>query len=214
MQPNRKILQVPEKLKSGLIGSGGHLINYIRSATKSDIKIHNPAPGENFATVVITGNVAMAEDMINEQLIGLQTHPTDVEWQPRYVDVPQFLVPLVIGPKGKKLHELMEKSGCLIKFIPAQEIDPTADPEKQICRVKGPEDKLAYGVQLVEEQIVLARRYHTKRSMQQQPHQQGGQVDSMPGWGFNTHQNAGWRADHPGGDGMHIRNWDGMQTMG
>lgn len=174
LDANRRILQVPEKLKAGLIGIGGHLINYIRAAAQSDIKIHNAPPGQDLATIVITGNADRAVEMIKEQLIGLQTHPPDDgEWTFRFVDVPQFLVPLVIGPGGKNLHEMMDKSGCLIRFVPASERDPTAEPGRQICRVKGPDDKLEYGLKLVDDQIELARRYHSKKHLQQP----GGQGD-------------------------------------
>jgi hypothetical protein len=159
-----KVLEIPANLKSGIIGKGGHLINYIRRECQSDIQIQNPAPGSNFATIMIRGNIAKAEKMIGEQIAGLQKNGDSEEWTQELIECPQHLVALVVGPQGKKVHELMEKCGCLIKFVQMSEVyGPDAPPGRQICRIKGPKQKLEYGMELVREQIGLAARYDRKK---------------------------------------------------
>jgi hypothetical protein len=166
-----KILEIPANLKSGIIGKGGHLINFIRQQSQSDIQIQNPPAGCHFATITIRGNIAKAEKMIQEQIEGLQKHGDSDAWESELVEVPQYLVALVVGPQGKKVHELMEKCGCLIKFCQKTEIWPDAVKGEQICRVKGPPSKIPYGCQLVREQVELARRYDKKKSDRKQHEQ-------------------------------------------
>eukprot|EP00438_Fugacium_kawagutii_P008643 Skav226173 [mRNA] locus=scaffold1708:59814:60848:- [translate_table: standard] len=137
-----KVIQIPAKQKGGLIGKKGEAIARIRQATGSGIKIEHQ-DGDYLATVTISGNVALAEQLINERLRE-QFHPRD-EWAQKVIDVDPSIVGHIIGPGGANLRHIFDTTGCKIKFLQAAELDPRADPGRQVACVRGPLDRLREG---------------------------------------------------------------------
>jgi len=137
-----KVIQIPAKQKGGLIGKKGEAIARIRQATGSAIKIEHQ-DGDYLATVTISGNVDMAELLINERLRE-QFHPRD-EWAQKNIDVDPSIVGHIIGPGGANLRHIFDTTGCKIKFLQAMEVDPMALPGRQVACVRGPPDRLREG---------------------------------------------------------------------
>lgn len=83
----------------------------------SEVKVSH-SEGEALATITITGNVALAEDLINQQLEQVR-RPKSIQWEVRLVDVPQELVGQTIGAGGSNLREMKDKSGhaCVVVIV-------------------------------------------------------------------------------------------------
>jgi len=174
-----KVLTIPARQKGGLIGIGGESIARIRQASGANIKIDHK-DGDQVATITITGNIAVAEQLIQERL----TEQYRDGWATKIMDVDPALVGALIGPGGSNLRNIFEATGCKIKFIQATEVDPTAPAGKQVASLRGPPERMHEG-----EEALL-------RSMQE--------VSQAPTWtakglplGKGSGGFAGWSSDNP-----------------
>jgi len=205
--PGFKVLQIPANQKGALIGRGGAAITAIRQASMSEVKVSH-SEGEALATITITGNVALAEDLINQQLEQVR-RPKSIQWEVRLVDVPQELVGLTIGTGGSNLREMKDKSGCQIAFVQARDYDETAPEGKQLARIKGPPEKVPEAEQLLIEKVQEVQQIHLNKSMGRQmwagcgQMPMGGGMDHMGAtswshWGDGMQSAQRWMEDPDG----------------
>eukprot|EP00931_Biecheleriopsis_adriatica_P077786 TRINITY_DN51283_c0_g1_i1.p1 TRINITY_DN51283_c0_g1~~TRINITY_DN51283_c0_g1_i1.p1 ORF type:complete len:350 (-),score=70.37 TRINITY_DN51283_c0_g1_i1:79-1098(-) len=158
-----KVMTITADQKGGIIGHRGESINKIRDQSGSIIKVEHE-PGDETATITMTGNVELAERLIKARLIEMQTEPRE-EWPMKFIDVEQGIVGLVIGPGGSNLREMEAKSGCFVRFIKATEYDPHAPVGKQVCNIKGPPEKIPYAEQLLLQQVEMSRMSQNQRRL-------------------------------------------------
>ncbi|CAK9091979.1 unnamed protein product [Durusdinium trenchii] len=192
--PEVKVIQIPAKQKGGLIGVGGEAIARIRQASGASIKIDHQG-GDYLATITISGNVAVAEQLINERL-NEQYHPRD-GWASKVVDVDPAMVGHIIGPGGANLRHIFDTTGCKIKFIQATEVDPMAMPGKQVACVRGPPDRLWEG----EEALVKKIRDIESKKAAPAPVASPGRPLGLGGYAPSGHASPAL-GNSPGGKGM------------
>lgn len=128
-----KTLFIPEECVGPLIGKGGEVINAIRNQSNSQIQIefaYNP-DGQKIAKVTLTGNVDKCEKLITDRLQTADRVAKIVD------DIPDALIGSTIGPGGRNMAEIRDKSGCWIAFVSANQFDGSADPTRQVCRIWG-----------------------------------------------------------------------------
>lgn len=158
-----KVMKILLSQRTLLIGKRGVNINEIRGATMSDITIEKNEAAHEAIVYVRGGNVELAEKMIRD-VLSANRPPGEGEWHWRVVDVPPELVGLIVGPGGKKLRDMGERSGCKLKMILATEYDPNAPPGKQVGSIKGPPERIHEGEMALREQIDRAYQHHLSKS--------------------------------------------------
>jgi len=164
----------------------------------SEVKVSH-SEGEALATITITGNVALAEDLINQQLEQVR-RPKSIQWEVRLVDVPQELVGQTIGAGGSNLREMKDKSGCQIAFVQARDYDEAAPEGKQLARIKGPPEKVPDAERLLIEKVQEVQQIHLNKNMSRQmwgagcgPMPMGGGMDHLgaTAWSHWVHNDMG-----------------------
>merc|ERR1712176_537668 len=68
-------------------------------------------------------------------------------------DIPHELVGQVIGPAGRHMLEIKEKSKCTLVFVAANTVDPSAPAGKQVCSIRGLPHDVPYAEQLLREKV-------------------------------------------------------------
>jgi hypothetical protein len=108
VQPQRlncKTIQIPTHLRGAVIGTGGAVINKIRAETQSYIQVNNPAPGDPFVSVMITGNVDKVEQLINLKIKEVEN---DEAWRKN----PKKTWVDPSAPKNSWLMQQLQAEGC------------------------------------------------------------------------------------------------------
>lgn len=155
--------------KGALIGRGGQTINQIRADSGADVKVTHEE-GEANALITIRGSssqVQVAEALIQERLAS--TGPDNV-WRSIVVEVPKDCIGETIGHAGCNLQAISEKSGCKVKFVQAQELDPAAEPGKQVCLIRGPPGQVDIAEALVSERVMEVQQGHIAKQLRAAEH--------------------------------------------
>jgi len=165
-----KRIFVPQHAKGSVIGKGGETINRMRAETQAHVTIKQEEgdPSKTSATVTIKGTraqVAHAEALVQERIRAAQKN-NNADWQQRVVEVPKECIGETIGHGGCNLQMMSEKSGCKVKFVHATEVDPAADPQKQVCVIRGPPDKIKAAEMLVNARVTEVQQMRLNKRLQ------------------------------------------------
>lgn len=158
-----KRLQIPASIVGALIGKGGEGIAKLRTASQADIKLHH-GEGEPFGIITISGNIAVAEKVVKDRIEEIQRIRSPAEtYETSFVEVPQELVGQVIGAAGCNIQIMQSKCGCKIGFVDLKEIDASATEDRQVCRIRGPADKIPKAREIVLDQVEAVKQFRDKK---------------------------------------------------
>lgn len=152
-----------------IIGKGGEVINRIRQESGADVKVQHQE-GEQSATVTIKGSptgIDHAHNLVKEKLaqggLGSTKGPNGESWVTRIHECAKDLCGLVIGSGGCNLKTMEESSGCRVNFVKATELDPNAEVGKQVCRIRGPPEKIHGAEQLLFAKMEEVAQYRDRK---------------------------------------------------
>lgn len=156
-----KEVVVAASVKGGLIGKGGEFLRFIRVESGATIKIADSPKGDGGVMLKITGSVEeirIAEELVANRLDEIRTG--GYQWKVKVVEVPRDLIGETIGIAGCNLQEIFIKSDCKVKFVKATEIDPSAQPDKQVAQIRGDADKIPIAEKMLLDRVEEVRQKH------------------------------------------------------
>lgn len=165
-----KKMPIPLSAKGGLIGRGGEHINRMRSDSHAHITVKHD-DGDDMAIVSIKGSMAQverAESLLTERL---KAGSRAQEWEQRIIDVPKDCIGETIGHGGCNLQVMSDRSGCKVKFVMSQELDPNEEPGKQVCIIRGPPDRINMAEMLLNGRVAEVQQLHINKRLKEQEEQ-------------------------------------------
>eukprot|EP00427_Karlodinium_veneficum_P033651 CAMPEP_0169187696 /NCGR_PEP_ID=MMETSP1016-20121227/3065_1 /TAXON_ID=342587 /ORGANISM="Karlodinium micrum, Strain CCMP2283" /LENGTH=400 /DNA_ID=CAMNT_0009263679 /DNA_START=19 /DNA_END=1217 /DNA_ORIENTATION=- len=158
-----KQIQIPAEDKGFLIGRKGAVLDGIRKDSNAHIKLEC-AQDDSHATLIIKGKqeeVDRAELLIHSKLaeMNLPGH----RHEEKLVVVPKEFIGETIGPGGHHLTRIAEQTNCKVKFVEARMYDEAAEPDAQVCYIKGPPDMVALAEQFLHARVEEVKQLHEKR---------------------------------------------------